>query len=439
MPRSKKVRITKRVVDAAVSASGRDVRIADLEVPGFGLRLRDGRKTYELRYGAGRDGRSRRVVIGDHGAAYKPDADGRPRTLTAELAREEALRLFSARVEGRDPADARAAARAMPTVAEFVGALEPVEDAVLANDHHRRITYMRDHVEKNKKGRSAEEDRGNLRRHVLPRLGGMRLDKVTTATAVRFHNGLRKTPTTANRCLALLSHILTMARTWGVLPPSHVNPCTRAFVPRFEEKKHERWLQPDELPRVGDAMREAEKNSILPWHKRPEKALVVESTTVDALRTIIFTGARPTEIITLEHELVRTEIGVVNQDSKTGRRPIYLNEYAVAVLEKLPRVPGNPYLFPGRRLGEHITLSGLEGAWKRIRKAAQVEDVRLYDLRHTFASVGVGDGESLYLVGSLLGHKDPRTTMRYAHLGASSQRAASGRIAGRIGPALKKA
>lgn len=437
MPRPQKVRITKRVVDAAHARDGQDIRIPDLEIPGFGLRLRDGRKIYELRYGAGRDGRSKRVTIGEHGSAYRPDENGRPRTLTAELAREEALRLLGAKAEGRDPAEARAASRAMPTLSEFVGPLEADEDGSV-NDPHRPLSYMRDHVEKNKKPRPAAEDRGNLRRHLLPRLGGLRLDKVTTAVATRFHSGLRNTPTTANRCLALLSHILTQARTWGVLPPSHVNPCPRAFIPRFEEKKHERFLQADELVAVGEAMREAEKNAQLPWHKRPKKALVVEPTTVDALRTVIFTGARPTEVITLEHDLVQLQLGVIKQDSKTGRRPIYLNEYAVAVLEKLPRFAGNPYLFPGRRLGHHLTLSGLEGAWKRIRKAAGVADVRLYDLRHTFASVGVGDGESLYLVGTLLGHKDPRTTMRYAHLGASSQRAASGRIAGRIGPALKK-
>ncbi len=183
-----KVKLTKRVVEAAAD-TGAERMLWDLEITGFGLRLRDGRKVYVLRYGTGRRHRARKITIGEHGAAWRPDSDGSARTLTAELAREEALRLLGARAEGKDPAQARAALRAVPTLEEF------------------SKRYLTDHVEAHKKESSQTGDRGNLRLHVLPALGQMRMDLIRAAEVTRMHVAMKSKAVTANRCLALVSHV----------------------------------------------------------------------------------------------------------------------------------------------------------------------------------------------------------------------------------------
>jgi integrase len=136
---------------------------------------------------------------------------------------------------------------------------------------------------------------------------------------------------------------------------------------------------------------------------------------VAAIRLLVFTGARLTEILTLRWDQIDLERGFLNlADSKTGAKAVYLNAASRHLLATLPRMDGNPFVITGEREGKHLV--NLEKPWRRIRQSAELSDVRLHDLRHSFASVGAGAGLGLPVIGALLGHAHAATTARYAHL-----------------------
>jgi integrase len=154
-----------------------------------------------------------------------------------------------------------------------------------------------------------------------------------------------------------------------------------------------------------------------------------------AIRVLALTGARRGEIEKLRWQEVNFELGMLElPDSKTGAKPIYLNAPATAILNNLPRVAGNSYVFVGKEAGKHY--NGMGKLWGRVREAAGLDDVRLHDLRHSFASVGVGGNLSLPIIGALLGHRNASTTQRYAHLSADPLRKANEAVGARIGAAL---
>ena len=121
-------------------------------------------------------------------------------------------------------------------------------------------------------------------------------------------------------------------------------------------------------------------------------------------------------------------------DSKTGAKTVHVGDAAVALLEALPRVTGNPYVIVGKRENTHLT--DLQHPWRRVRKAAALDDVRIHDLRHTFASGGLLVGEGLAMIGKLLGHTQVQTTARYAHLAADPIKQAATKISDRLALAL---
>ncbi len=121
-------------------------------------------------------------------------------------------------------------------------------------------------------------------------------------------------------------------------------------------------------------------------------------------------------------------------DSKTGRKAIHLNAPALALLQTIPRLEGNPHVICGERPGRHLV--NIEKPWRRIRAAAKLDDVRLHDLRHSFASVAAAGGQSLIVIGKLLGHSQPATTARYAHLADDPVKAASDAVGRHIAAAL---
>lgn len=414
-------RITKRSV-AALKAPGKgEAWLWDVEVRGFGARAQAGcRVSYVLRYGSGRGGRGRRVSIGVHGQPWRPDPEtGKPRTLTADLARDEALRLLGMRVDGKDPAEERKRSSSTPTLEEFW----PV--------------YRRDHATPHKAASTDREEAGLMRRNALPALGKVRLDKITMADVMRLHLGLRAKPTTANRTVGVLSHVFTMARRWRALPAGHVNPCED--VQRFDEPERQRYLSPEELARVGGELRAME-----------ERGLVVVAA---ALRVLLYCGGRPSEVITLRRLQLATasrldDGGLVliqkgktrSAKGKTRERPLFFPLAAVdAMKAAMATRPSSQWVFPSAfKPDAHVTLAGLEKAWAALREATGLEDVRLYDLRHTFASVAAGGGQSLLMIGGLLGHTSPRTTKRYAHLAARPLAVAGSETAQAIEKALAK-
>jgi integrase len=158
-----------------------------------------------------------------------------------------------------------------------------------------------------------------------------------------------------------------------------------------------------------------------------------------ALRLLIFTGARLREILNLEWQFVDLDRGLLRlRDSKTGPKTILLNPPARAVLAGMEKL--GQFVFPGEsRDGRQQPRTDLKRPWRLVTKAAGLEGVRIHDLRHSFASVGAGDGHGLLIVGKLLGHTQASTTERYAHLDADPLRKASDAIAGRIASAMGEA
>lgn len=368
-------RITKRAVDALPAGERR----WDGEVKGFGVqRTKNGKVSYVLKYRAG--GRQRWYTIGKHGSPWTPDS-----------ARKKAKSLLELVANGEDPASDKAAERQAVTFGAFAD------------------RYMREHAEREKKPSTVYDDRANLKNHLLPRFASHRLDSITRQDVAKLKSKLSDRPSSANRVLALLSHIYTMASAWGVVPDG-MNP-TRT-ISKFRENKRERFLSRDEFTRLGTALSQAEAEG-------------TETPYVVALfRLLTFTAARAGEIKTARWEWVDFEAAELRlPDSKTGRKTIHLSAPALEVLANLPREEGNPHIICGAREGAHLINHAKP--WARIKKAAALEDVRPHDLRHSFASIAVSGGMSLPMIGALLGHTQTQTTARYAHLASDPLKAAT--------------
>jgi integrase len=383
-------KLTKKLVEGVPPPVGGQTMVWDSELRGFGLRvLPSGLKAYVLQYRAGRT--SRRLTIGRHGV------------LAPEEARRQARQLLAKVQQGGDPVEERAQARQAPTVAELAD------------------RYLAEHAEPKKKPLSVRDDRRLLDKYILPALGKRLVAEVTRAEVARLHHDLRATPYQANRSVALLSKMFNLAEPWGLRPDS-TNPCRH--VQRFREAKRERFLSGEELARLGKALAEAESYAV-----EPPGAIA-------AIRLLLFTGARKGEVLGLRWSEVDPERGCLRlADSKTGAKTVYLNAPALEVLAGLERRESNPYVITGGKADE--PLNDLEAPWRRIRGGAGLPDVRIHDLRHSFASVGAGARLGLLMIGKLLGHTQAQTTARYSHLDADPVRHASEVIGARIAAALK--
>jgi integrase len=205
--------------------------------------------------------------------------------------------------------------------------------------------------------------------------------------------------------------------------PEGSNPVRH--VEKYRENRIERYLSAQEIERLETVLSEAEKES-------SEGPFVLA-----AIRLLLCTGARLGEILTLKWDYVDLDRAVIGlPDSKTGRKTIYLNSLAIELLTSLPRVEGNEFVFVGNRKGAHLV--NIRKPWYRIRKLAGIEDARIHDLRHTFASIAVSAGSTLPLTGKLLGHRKSATTERYAHLTDDPVRAANEKVAEVIRKSFKR-
>ena len=250
-----------------------------------------------------------------------------------------------------------------------------------------------------------------LRRNILPCFGGMRVPEISRADVQRWFDSLSGTPGVANRALPVLSVMMTAAELWD-LRPQGSNPCRN--MRRYRMKPRERFLSGDELKRLGFVLDHAED-------RQPAAAI----------RLLLFTGARSSEIAGLRWDWIRNTRAVL-PDSKSGPKTIQLPRPARAVLAALPR--NGAFVFPNRK-GDG-PMADLGQRWLALRALAGLEDVRIHDCRHTYASHAVMSGLDLYTVGRLLGHADIGSTERYAHLADGHVREAAGRISGIVGDAL---
>jgi integrase len=281
--------------------------------------------------------------------------------------------------------------------------------------------FMAEHVSKLKPA-TVEEYERLAKLYVRPRLQKRSIGELKRLDIARLHHEMSSKPYQANRVLAFLSALFNWAEKHG-LRSDGSNPCRH--IEKYREGRRERFLSQAELGRLGDALREAEKDrSCSPW-------------VIAAIRLLTFTGARRNEILTLRWEHVSEEHeSLMLPDSKTGRKAIHLNAPALAVLQSIPRLEGNPYVICGEKVGQHLV--NLEKPWRRIRTTAKLDDVRLHDLRHSFASVAASSGQTLVVIGKMLGHSKSTTTARYAHLADDPVKAASDAVGRHIAAAMDR-
>lgn len=480
-------KITKRAVDAVQAVPARDVWLWDAELKGFGLRVRsNGAKSYVLEYRPGAGGRSapkRRVTIGRHGSPWTPDT-----------ARREARRLLGAVANGGDPAAEKSDHKGAPTVAQMTE------------------RFLAEHVNLKRKASTAKEYRRLLSQFVVPKVGRKRVVDVVRRDMMNIHGGLVSTPYQANRVLAVSSALFNFAILAGE-PPKQGNPT--AGIEPFPEKSRERLLSPRELAWLGEAMADAERaaEKVADYERevaavrrqfgaaraindrkagglarrqlaklRAQRPLAaVPPQALACFRLLFFTGARLTEILTLQLPWVNFERGEARlPDSKTERKTVFLAAPALDVLARVPQLADNPYVITGERLGSHFV--GIQRPWRQIREAATVKawasggnaraealvrglagslereptfaecraaaeaanlelptelsDLRIHDLRHAFASVAAASGMGLPIIGKMLGHTQPSTTQRYAHLAPDPVRAANAAVASQIASGL---
>ena len=367
----------------------RDTVFWDRDLTGFGVRVYpSGGKVY-IAQARGPDGPKRMTV-------------GRHDVLHADQARQRAALIIARIKAGEDPVPLPLAVRANggPTVADLAA------------------RYLEEHVEVRLKPNTQRQVRGVLRRHILPALGKMPLVAIERVQVVDLQQKLCDRPVTANTAVKVLSHMYRLGEGWGMVPEG-CNPCRS--IEKYPERRRERFLTDAEFDRLGRVLDEAvDSGSASPI-------------AVAAIRLLMLTGCRKNEILTLRWTDVGLEAGELHLgDAKAGPRTVHLPPTAVRLLKTLPRREGCPWVFPGEDREGRFSGGGLDYVWQAVRTHAELEDVRLHDLRHSFASRALALGETLPVIGKLLGHNDIETTARYAHLARDSIHEAAERIAGSV-------
>ena len=376
-------KITSRSVAQFKGEPGKESYLWDTEVKGFALRVSpSGKRVYIYKFRTP-DGRRRNRKIGDETA------------LTAEAARKAVKVWVSSRAQGKPILNAKAKVQSI-TVRTLCD------------------LYIEDYAKLHKKPKSVEEDTRYIERDIKPALGHKALSEVGSKDIVKLKSSFANTPVKANRVLALLSKIFNLAEQWEYREPN-TNP-TR-HIRKFKEEPRERFLKPDELERLAEVMLDAEVNQ---WTSQP---------VIDAIRILQMTGARLREVLNMRWDYVDLQAGQIHlPDSKTGRKTIFLSNKAKRYVGNIKRKADNPYVFPGQREGSQ--LINIQKPWRLIRERAKLADVRIHDLRHTYASLAVAQNLSLPIVGKLLGHKSSKSTERYAHLYTDVMANAANKVGG---------
>ena len=408
--KERKAKLTDRIVNAAKSEPQRYV-IWDTEKKGFGLRVEpSGHKSFIVRYrtgGGGRGAPRRQMKV--NGASGT--------VLSADAARKLANRILADVAHGKDPQDELATKRREMTVSALCA------------------LYLEEGTE-TKKASTLATDIGRVERHIKPLLGSRLITEVTNADVERFMRDIAKGKTKADVKTKKLGRAIveggkgTATRTVGLLGGIFSFAVRRKLrqdnpvrgVKRYADKKGERFLSSNELATLGETLRAFETEG-------------ANSSAIAIIRLLTFTGARKGEIAGLKWSEVDLERSCLRlSDSKTGAKVIPLGPPALAILSTLNSSVDSPLVFPAEA-GDNA-FQGTEKIWRKVRIAAKLKDVRIHDLRHSFASVGLAGGDALPIIGKLLGHSDLKTTSRYAHLADDPVKAAASRISGTIAAAM---
>jgi len=350
-------RITKTVVERLQSGDC----VWDTELKGFGARRQKTTASYFLKTRI--RGRQKWITIGQHNP-YTPDT-----------ARRQAM------AYKLDPSIA------VQKKQEYLTLNEVIERFKLT--HYPKI-----------KPRTRKDYTSLLDKQILPTLGKLEIAEITRADVTKFHHKFAHTPRRANMALAVVSVIMSWAEEFG-FREQNSNPCKG--IKKFAENKRERYLSKEELGSLGKALSEAENTGKISIYAAA------------AIRLLILAGARRGEILTMKWEYIDHEKQLIRlPDSKTGAKTINLNEPTLEVLQSIPRQAGNPYIIVGKVHGQPMV--NIFKPWNLVRKAAGLENFRIHDIRHSFASTAAESGASLLHIGKLLGHKKSATTERYTHI-----------------------
>ncbi|MDE0239506.1 MAG: tyrosine-type recombinase/integrase [Deltaproteobacteria bacterium] len=351
--------------------TARDIR--DAELKGFGVRLYpNGRACFFIH--SQHEGKRVWKIVGDAAS------------LSVEDARTRARSMLAADRHGTSAASEH-----------------PLFDEV-AEEVFRR--YGR-----NWKPRTLAVNRGYFANQILPWFQGRPIADVTAADVREWFASLHATPVAADRSAPVLSVIMDQAEAYGYRPQGS-NPCKG--IRRYRRKGRERFLSAEEVRRLGRALRRHE------GHARRNVAII---------RLLLLTGCRGREVATLRWREYRDR-HLHLEDSKAGPRMVWLSSPARRILDRQPRT--SPWVFPSKRTGRSVDVDAVGKFWRHLRLEAGLHDVRLHDLRHTYASIAVMTGENVLTVGRLLGHNDPGTTLKYTHLADD----AVARAAETMGPVL---
>ncbi len=378
-------KLTKSTVERAETRE-KPYFLFDDNLPGFCARIApSGKRHYYLQYMKNK--KVKRLMLGMHGI------------LTAEAARDKANAMLVNIKGGADPVEEKIQKNLEPTVAELAA------------------RYMKEHVAAHCKQSTAAGYRRYLDKQILPALGGMKASDVTRKDISAFHQSLSKTPYEANRCLEIISKMFNLAELWGFRSDGS-NP--RRHIKKFQETQRERYLTKEESGRLGAVLTEIKNNP----KKNPVVAYCIE--------TLLYTGCRLGEIQKLKWEYVDRDNSCLRlPDSKTGARIVYIGQNVIDLLKEVETHPdrplNNPYVFWGAVEGTYV--KDPQKPWRDYRKKAGLGEMRIHDLRHSFASHAVSQGMSLAMIGKLLGHTQVQTTARYAHLMADPVREAAGKVA----------
>ena len=372
------VKLVEKYVASLQPPSSGNRRAYDTEVRGFGIRVTAaGAKSFVLNYRI--NGRERRYTIGSH-----PD-------WSVAAAREEAKRLKREVNLGRDPMGERHSDRAAPTVVELAD------------------RYMDEHAMR-KVERAQMDDRAMLNALVLPEIGRLKVHEVKRADIDQLHRKVSQTkPIRANRMVQLLSKMFNLAIRWEYRAD---NPAKG--VTRNPENPRSRYLSNGELERL---------ISVLANHENQRSANVI--------RMLLLTGARRGEVLNATWDQFDLEQGIwVKPSAHTKQKKEHRVPLSAPTLKLLSDMNENsgpsPYVFPGKEAGRPLT--DIKNFWNGVCKKADIEDCRIHDLRHTYASILASAGLSLPVIGALLGHTQPNTTARYSHLFDDPLRIATDRV-----------
>ena len=305
---------------------------------------------------------------------------GRLGKINLQEARVRAHQMKQMVEDGGDPKVEAGRFKDVPTFAEFV--------------QTRYMPYAKI------KKRSWSTDEIILRLHLLPIFGELRMSRITRSDVVAMHHAAKQNnyaAGTCNRMLILMKFVYNCAIRWDILPADG-NPCA-GVEPLDDNGARERYLSQTEVQKLFNEL-DANPNVQVG----------------QVIRLLLYTGARKREILDARWEYIDFVRSLLTVPlSKSGKpRHIPLSDAAVTLLKKLPRRDDIPWVFFNPKTNKPPV--SIFYAWSTIRKKVGLQDVRLHDLRHSFASFLVNSGRSLYEVQRLLGHHDPKVTMRYAHL-----------------------